>query len=126
MSESLAEFFLENSDEHGDECAYRQRLGYRMEAFTYGEVIDLAWRFAQELDARGIARGDRVMVWGSNCAEWVAAFLGCALKGVVVVPMDDGASADFAWRVAQQVDAKLLVGGRQHIEDWTVGGRSIA
>src|ERR1700757_1923258 len=116
MSESLAEFFLENSDKHREECAYRQRRGYRMESFTYGEVIDLAWRFAHKLDARGIARGDRVMVWGRNCAEWVAAFFGCALKGAVVVPMDDGASADFAWRVAQQVDAKLLVGARGAIE----------
>ena len=125
MSESLAEFFLENSDKHREECAYRQRCGYRMESFTYGEVIDLAWRFAHELDARGIARGDRVMVWGRNCAEWVAAFFGCALKGAVVVPMDDGASADFAWRVAQQVGAKLLVGTRQHIEEWAAEGRSM-
>jgi len=126
MSESLAEFFLKNSDKHREECACRQRRGYRMEAFTYGEVIDLAWRFAHELDARGMARGDRVMVWGSNCAEWVAAFLGCALKGVVVVPMDDAASGDFAWRVAEQVGAKLLVGARQHVEQWVADRRSIA
>jgi long-chain acyl-CoA synthetase len=125
MSESLAEFFLEKSDKHREECAYRQRRGYRMEAFTYGAVIDLAWRFAHELDARGIVSVDRVMVWGSNCAEWVAAFLGCALKGVVVVPMDDGASADFAWRVVQQVGAKLLVGARQHVEAWAAEGHSI-
>lgn len=126
MSESLAEFFLENSGKHREECAYRQRRGYRTESFTYGEVIDLAWRFAHELDARGIARADRVMVWGSNCAEWVAAFFGCALKGIVIVPMDDGASAEFAWRVAQQVGAKLLVGGRQHVEHRAAEGRSTA
>src|SRR5579862_4223393 len=125
MAESLAEFFLENFRKHRNECAYRQRRGYRMGAFTYGEVTDLAWRLANELNSRGIESGERVMVWGSNCAEWVAAFFGCALKGVVVVPMDDGASADFAWRVAQQVGSKLLVGKRQHIEEWAVEGRSI-
>ena len=126
MSESLAEFFLENFNKHREECAYRQRRGYRMQSFSYGEVTDLAWRFAHELDARGVARGERVVVWGSNCAEWVAAFFGCALKGVVVVPMDDAASADFARRVAEQVGARLLVGTRQHFEEWAADGRSIS
>jgi len=125
MSESLSEFFLENFGEHTDECAYRQRRGYRVESFTYGQVTDLAWRFVHELDARGIASGERVMVWGSNCAEWVAAFFGCALKGAVVVPMDDGASLDFVGRVAQQVSAKLLVGSRRHVEEWPREGLSI-
>ncbi len=57
------------------------------------------------------------MVWGENCAEWVAVFFGCALRGVIVVPMDDGAGVDFAMRVFQQVEAKLLVGSRQHGQD---------
>src|SRR5580698_7044694 len=103
MAESLAEFFLTNFQAHRDERAYGQRCGYRMEWFTYGQVLEMAAGFCRELEARGIGRGERVMLWGENCAEWVAAFFGCALCGVVVVPMDDGASAEFARRVAKQV-----------------------
>ncbi len=114
MAESLAEFFLEHFRAHRDERAYRQRRGYRTASFTYGEVLGMAFSFARELEARGIAKGDRVMLWGANSAEWVAAFFGCALTGVIVVPMDDAASDDFALRVAQQVDAKLLVASRKH------------
>ncbi len=109
MPESLAEFLLQSFDAHLHERAYGKRHGYRMEWFTYGQVVDLAFRFAHELDARQIRRGDRVMIWGENCAEWVAAFLGCAIRGVVVVPMDDGAAPEFAVRVLRQVEAKLLV-----------------
>ena len=114
MAESLAEFFLEHFRKHKEECAYRQKRGYRTESFTYGEVLDMAARFGRELAARNIAKGDRVMLWGENSAEWVAAFFGCALRGVVVVPMDDGASVDFALRVSRQVEAKLLVASREH------------
>src|ERR1700745_3934621 len=103
MAESLAEFFLTNFQTHRDERAYGQRRGYRMEWFTYGQVLEMALQFAADLDARGIGKGERVMLWGENSAEWVAAFFGCALRGVVVVPMDDGASAEFARRVAGQV-----------------------
>jgi long-chain acyl-CoA synthetase len=114
MAQSLAQFFLEHFASDGRECAYKQRRGYRMESFTYGEVSQLAMAFAGELERRGINKGDRVMLWGENCAEWVAAFFGCVLRGVVVVPMDDGASAEFAARVFEQVKAKVLAGSRQH------------
>jgi len=126
MAESLGEFFLENFRAHRHERAYRQRRGYRTESFTYGELLEMAGGFARKLEARGIAKGDRVMVWGENCAQWVAVFFGCALRGVIVVPMDDGSAADFAMRVFQQVSAKLLVGSRRHLHECSANGLSIA
>ena len=114
MAESLAEFFLANFQAHRDERAYGQRRGYRMEWFTYGQALEMAFRFGRELEERGIGKGERVMLWGENCTEWVAAFFGCALCGVVVVPMDDGASEEFAARVAVQVEARLWVCSRRH------------
>src|SRR5436190_2028298 len=118
MAESLGQFFLENFQAHRDECAYRQQRGYRTESFRFGEIVELAQKFAAELEARGIVHGDRVMIWGPNCAEWGAVFFGCALRGVVVVPMDRGASLDFAVRVWQQVQAKMLVASRGHVLEW--------
>ncbi|MGD1079142.1 MAG: AMP-binding protein [Candidatus Sulfotelmatobacter sp.] len=117
MAESIAEFFLENFQAHRHECAYRQRRGYRTESLTYGDVLQVALGFARELETHGIAKGDRVMLWGENCAEWSAVFFGCALRGVIVVPMDDGSAADFAMRVFQQVSAKLLVASRRHLHE---------
>src|SRR5579863_3507893 len=116
MAESLAEFFLANFRVHRDERAYGQRRGYRMQWFTYGQALEMALRFSGELEARGIGKGDRVMLWAENSAEWVAAFFGCCLRGVVVVPMDDGAAEDFAGRVSQQVEARLWVCSRKHSE----------
>jgi long-chain acyl-CoA synthetase len=125
MAESLAEFFVENFRAHQRERAYRQRRGYRTESFAYGEVLKMAWGLAGHLESSGIVKGDRVMLWGENGAEWVAAFIGCAMRGVVVVPMDDGSSADFAARVHRQVGAKLLIGSRRHANE-AAGEGSIA
>src|SRR5208282_4675404 len=104
-----------------DERAYGQRCGYRMEWFTYGQILEMAFGFARDLEARGIAKGERVLLWGENCAEWVGVFFGCALRGVVVVPMDDGASGEFAGRVAGQVGAKLWVCSRRHAAENVAG-----
>ncbi len=123
MAESLAGFFAQKFLAHLDEPAYRQRRGYRTESFTYGQIIEMASGFACKLEARCIAKGDRIMLWGENCAEWVAVFFGCAQRGVIVVPMDDGAAPDFALRVYHQVEAKMLVGSRRHVHDCSASGK---
>ena len=106
--------YLENFRLHADEPAYVFRRGYRVQRWSYGEVLGNAYRFARMLEARGIGHGDKVLVWGENCAEWVVAFFGCLLRGAIVVPIDKIAAPDFAARVAQQVDAKLCVGALHH------------
>jgi len=95
------------------ETAYVQPRGYRTERWSYQQLAVTAFRFARELEARGIGKGDRLFLWGPNSAEWVAVFWGCVLRGVVVVPLDDIATLDFFDRVHQQVDGKLLVASRR-------------
>ena len=116
MAESLAELLSTNFQAHRSERAYGQHRGYRMEWWSYGQVLETAFRFARELESRNIRKGDRVMLWGKNSAEWVAAFFGCALAGAVVVPMDQAASVDFAMRVLGHAEAKLLVCSREHAD----------
>jgi long-chain acyl-CoA synthetase len=100
-------------DAHKDDCAYVFPRGYRRERWTYQRVAGVAYQFARELEARNIGKGDAVLLWSPNCAEWVAAFLGCALCGVIAVPVDDGASPDFALRISAQVRTKLVLCPRE-------------
>lgn len=106
--------YLDNFCEHSREVAYVHRRGYRIQRWTYGDVVTNAYRFARELESRGIGRNDKVLIWGENCAEWIAVFFGCLLRGAIVVPIDKIAAPDFAQRIAQQVDAKLCVGPAQN------------
>src|SRR5579859_202092 len=100
--------FVRNYAALGGEIAVRQRRGYRMESWTYGRIAEAANRTARELESRGITKGDAVLLWGESSAEWITAFLGCLLRGAVVVPIDHASSADFARRVSQEVNAKLI------------------
>jgi long-chain acyl-CoA synthetase len=92
-----------------DACAYVFPRGYRRERWSYQRVAGMAYQFAHELEARNIGKGDAVLLWSPNCAEWVAAFLGCALCGVIAVPIDDAASPDFACRISAQVRTRLVL-----------------
>jgi len=111
--QSLNEYF-ENFWRNGEQCAYVQSRGYRKERWSYRQVAMRASQFARELEARGIAKGDRILVWGPNSADWVAVFLGCALRGAVAVPMDHIATAEFSRKVFDQVGARLTLCSRDH------------
>src|SRR5580704_296250 len=102
--------YLDNFRRHACETAYVHRRGYRTQRWSYGDVLSVSYRVGRELEARGIGKGDKVIIWGENCAEWIAAFFGCLLRGVIVVPIDKIAAADFAQRIAEQDDARLCVG----------------
>jgi len=93
-----------------DEVAVVRYQGNRRRVTTYGELARLAGRFAALLERRGIGAGDRVLLWGENSAEWIAAFHGCLLRGVLAVPLDASGAADFARRVAADVQPRLAGG----------------
>jgi long-chain acyl-CoA synthetase len=103
---------VEEFRKHAPETAVVAHRGNRRYATTYGELAELAGRSAAELDRRGIAAGDRVVLWGENSAEWIGVFFGCLLRGVMAVPLDAAGSSEFANRVITDVSPKLIVGDR--------------
>ena len=102
---------LEDFRKHGEQIAIVSRKGLRRQSTSYRSLASLAGRFAAELNARGIHKGDRVLIWGENGAEWVAAFFGCILLGAIAVPIDAAGSRSFAQRVFREVAPKLVTGG---------------
>jgi long-chain acyl-CoA synthetase len=81
----------------------------------YTRLASLCRRFAAELDGRGIRKGDRVLLWGENSAEWVAAFFGCVLRGVLPVPLDVAGTTEFARRVSAETSPRLIVAATEKI-----------
>lgn len=109
MRENLATL-VEDFRRYDREIAVVRYQGNRRRVSTYGDIAHMAGRFASLLAQKNIGPGDRVLLWGENSAEWIAAFHGCILRGVLVVPLDAYGSADFATRVAADVKPRLAVG----------------
>src|SRR5579872_2488243 len=109
--------FLHNFLLHADAPAYAQRSGYRFERWSYRQIAQSAFQLAHEFETRGLTKGDRLLLWAPNSAEWIVTFFACALTGVVVVPLDNASAPDFAQRVMEQTNAKLLVCSREHANE---------
>ncbi len=65
----------------------RPAVIYLGQEFSYRRLQDLSLRFAGALDGMGVKKGDRVIVYLSNCVQWIIAFLGIQKAGAVLVPV---------------------------------------
>jgi long-chain acyl-CoA synthetase len=108
MRTSLASY-LDDFLVRGNETAFSHRRGLRVKRWSYSQIANTAFRFARELEARRIAKGDRLLLWAKNSPEWISAFFGCLLRGVIVVPLDLQSELEFVKRVQEQVEAKLAL-----------------
>jgi long-chain acyl-CoA synthetase len=107
--QTLLDVFTDLAATRGEFLVYDD--GFRTESRSYEEVGRASRAFAARLAEAGIRQGDRVVLWGENCPEWIVALWGAMISGVVVVPIDYRSSVDFVLRIRGIVDAKLVVVG---------------
>lgn len=107
--ETLLDSFRALEGVRGEALVYDD--GFRPRHYTYEGLIRAARNFAARLEAAGIGRGDRVILWSENRPAWVAAFWGCVLRGVAIAPIDERHSLDFLERVAAITAPKAVLVG---------------
>jgi long-chain acyl-CoA synthetase len=115
--QNLVDLFGEISNSPREFLQYDN--GYRCWKYTYAQVGLAAHHFAARLGEYNIGKGDKVIFWSENRPEWIAAFWGCVLAGVIVVPMDYRASFGVLHHIQQIVDARLiLIGQEVQLTSW--------
>src|ERR1019366_10069406 len=79
--------------------------------WSYDELAIGTASFSHGLADHGLSKGDRVLIWGENRPEWLAAFWGAVALGIEVVPVDFRFSVALVQRISVEVKAKALVHG---------------
>jgi long-chain acyl-CoA synthetase len=79
-------------------------LVYEDERVTFDGFWRAAAAFARELQAQGVAKGDRVAIVMRNLPEWVACFYGAAAAGAIVTPLN-------AWWTGPELEYGLVDSG---------------
>lgn len=89
--------------------------GTRPFSWTYGQLDETARRIAAWLSSGGVDRGDRVILWGPNGPEWVAAFFGVQLAGGIAVPLDARSREQLLADIEHQTQPKRIIIGREQL-----------
>lgn len=109
--ETLIDFFNDFAGVHDRFLVYDD--GLRSYTRTYDEVVRGARAFAARLRDAHVNAGDKVIFYGENRTEWIIAFWGCLLAGIVVVPIDYRSAGDFVRRIAEIVKARVVLVGAE-------------
>ena len=112
MGTTLADFLRDAKDKNRSRDALLFKPGLRYQRWTYQRLWDESGQVAALLQAKGLAKGDQVVLWGPNCPQWVLAFFGCIRAGIVVVPLDLRSAPDYVERVLSRITPKLAFTSR--------------
>lgn len=108
--DTLLDFFGDLSRVRGPFLVHDD--GYRERHFSYEDVGRAARAFAARLHGAGLRKGDAVVFFSENRPEWLVAFWGCLLRGIVVVPIDYRSPPEFLARVSGIVKARVVLVGQ--------------
>ncbi len=93
----------------GDKPALRYKTGFRTFSTTYLELHHQILQACVLLDQLGLKQGDQLILWGFNSPNWGIIFLAAARSGIVIVPIDYLATAEYVAKIQKLVNSKLLI-----------------
>jgi long-chain acyl-CoA synthetase len=67
---------------------YRSGKQKEFTQWSFSRLAAESRRIGRGLLAAGLVKGDRVALWSGNRPEWIAVWLGAAVAGLVIVPID--------------------------------------
>src|ERR1700755_277049 len=76
---------------------------------TFIELVARIRCAAGAFDELGVAKGDRVVLWAPNSAEWIIAAFGLLTAGGVLVPISTRLRQPEADEVIRRVDARAVL-----------------
>jgi long-chain acyl-CoA synthetase len=79
---------LESRWQHKTALLYRTGKQKDFNTWSFTFLAQEVRRIGRGLLAAGLVKGDRVALWSENKPEWMVVWLGAAVAGLVVVPID--------------------------------------
>ncbi|WP_243375328.1 AMP-binding protein [Geotalea sp. SG265] len=113
--QTLIDLFQTFSQRGGD-IAFINRTGVRRLAYSYNDLHLLSRKMARLLADRGVAPGDRVLIWGPNSPWWGVAFWGAIVRGAVAVPVDFMSERERAETIAGLTECTVVIQSRFKME----------
>ncbi|MFQ6033774.1 MAG: AMP-binding protein, partial [Candidatus Bipolaricaulia bacterium] len=113
---TIPQFFAETAARYPEKPAIIIPRDRGYDEISYEELARRARRLAAALAGRGIAKGDKVVLFSRPRIEWALALLGTLAAGAVAVPLDPQLRGKEAGRIIAQSDATTVFVGRERLK----------
>ncbi len=107
---TIPQLFSQSAKQFGTRSALLEPLETgEITSITYTDVQKRIEGFGGYLQKQGVKQGERLLIWCPSRIDWLIAYLGTLLVGMVVVPLDVSSKEDFLQRIAETTEARFLV-----------------
>ncbi len=113
VMETLIDLVAEGARTFDTRPALLIRPTFRTRIWRYRDLGTVVPRAAKALVDAGLKPGDRVILWAVNRPEWGIGFFAVAHAGGISVPLDARHTKEFAFKVAAQTEATMVLASRQ-------------
>lgn len=110
-AKSLGDILRRSVAKHGPRTAFLIPEGTEFRPLTYDALFLRVQLYAGALRGMGLRRGDRLVIFSENCAEWAITDWACQCLGIVVVPIYPTLPANQAAYIVQDSAALHAVVG---------------
>ncbi len=114
----ITEILARNARMYGDETALveREPACNLRRTLTWKTFDQQANQLARALMAKGVQKGDRVVLLMTNCIEWLPIYFGILRTGAWAVPLNFRFEAPTIERCVTLSEAKIMIYGPEFIE----------
>jgi long-chain acyl-CoA synthetase len=107
---NFSEWLNTIADKWQDKTAifYRAEGNKEFTRWSFSFYREECRRIGRGLLAAGLTKGDRVALWAENRPEWMAVWLGAAIAGLIIVPIDFLVSENECANILQITRAKAF------------------
>ncbi len=121
---TIPELLIRSAERFQDRTALQIKRGAEWTRLSYGDLRKQAERAAKNLWRAGLEKGDRVLLFSENMPEWGVAYLGSALRGLVVVPVDSQSWHREVWALCKYTEAKAILASEKCFERLSADSRA--
>jgi len=107
--DNLCDLLDEVGERHAHSLALSEAHPDGLTRFTYGFLQGASFAVAEELRARGVRHGDRVVLSGRNRPAWPIAYFGILRAGAVAVPIDPALEGPQMLNVVRSSAAQIAI-----------------
>jgi long-chain acyl-CoA synthetase len=100
--------FISKEYASNDAILYRAGKQREFTRWNYVKFGDECRKVARGLLAAGLVKGDRVVLWSENRPEWMSVWMGTAIAGLCIVPVDFLATEEECLNIIKITRAKAF------------------
>jgi len=105
---NVHDYLYSTCQKYTTNTVFLEKQKYRTKVWTFDDLWAKTAQAVAYLDEMGLKKGDKIVISAPNSPYWAVLFFACALKGVIVVPLDMNSSVDFMKKAISMTEPKFV------------------